>query len=145
MKMPLSFIAVLILSACASSDYYEHSAPLPAASEVEGGAIRNNDEARQICPSVCGARGWAGVWRKTGDDHRAVCGCSAPQVAPAEIGQAAAPTGQPTSCSSLGNEACAGCAVSCPAGQQASCTEGVVQQTRAGPAVCEVPARCMCH
>jgi len=141
MKMPVSFIAVLILSACASSDY--HGRNIPAAVDVEAGAIHDDDEARQICPSVCGARGWAGAWRRIGDGSRAVCGCSTVSSTPADV--VAMPPSQPTACSVQGNEACAGCAISCPSGQQAACTEGVTQRTSAGSALCEVPARCMCH
>lgn len=146
MKTPAAFLAVLMLSGCVSSDYHEPYATAPTASEVEAGAIRGNDDARAICPSVCGARGWAGTWRRIGDDHRAVCGCAAgPAAAPAEIVATTPSTAQPTACSVQGNDVCAGCAVSCPSGQQASCLEGVVQQGRTGPAVCETPARCMCH
>ncbi len=144
MKTPIAFLAVLVLSACAPTDYRDQYTGPPTPTEAEAGPLRSNDDARAACPSVCGARGWAGTWRRI-EGHQALCGCSAPAAAvPAEVLASPAVTA-PTACTVQGNDACAGCAVSCPAGQQASCAEGVARQTSMGGAVCESPARCMCH
>jgi hypothetical protein len=49
-----------------------------------------------------------------------------------------------TSCSAKENGACTGCSVSCPAGRQASCSEGESRQPPNIAAVCWTQAKCEC-
>jgi len=55
------------------------------------------------------------------------------------------PQGRPTSCSAAGNDVCSGCSVSCPAGQQASCTDGEVHRTEGFSPVCWTRSKCECR
>ena len=55
------------------------------------------------------------------------------------------PHGRPTSCSAAGNDVCSGCSISCPAGQQASCTDGEVHRTEGFSPVCWTRAKCECR
>ncbi len=140
MKWSISWMLVLALAACAPVDHRERYAAVdPNVVEVEAGSVRSDGEARTICPSVCGTRGWAGTWRRIGDDHHAVCGCSVNAPA-ATLRQES-----PTTCSAQGNGACAGCSITCPAGQQAQCAEGVARQDANADVVCVARARCLCQ
>lgn len=140
MKWSISFISMMMLAACAPVGHHERYAAVhPNTVEVEAGSVRSDAEARSLCPSVCGNRGWTGGWRQTGDDHRAVCECSAGGVA-APLSPA-----QPATCSAQGNGPCAGCSISCPTGQQAQCAEGVAQQGMDAAVACVTPARCLCQ
>lgn len=142
MKSFILLTVTLVLAACAPVDHHErYAGGARNVVEVEAGSVRSDDEARSLCPSVCGGRGWAGTWRRTGHDHRAVCGCAANAPVPV----AALPQEAPTACSVQSNSACAGCSVSCPAGQQTQCVEGVAQQQTDGSSVCVTPARCLCR
>jgi hypothetical protein len=51
------------------------------------------------------------------------------------------PSGPTTSCSAKGNVACKGCSVTCPAGKQATCTEGEVTT---GTPMCWTQTKCEC-
>jgi len=53
--------------------------------------------------------------------------------------------GPPSSCSAMGDDVCSGCSVSCPAGQQAACTEGEVHRTSGFSPVCWTRAKCECR
>ena len=140
MKRSIPWMLTIALIACSPVDHREHYAAVdPSVVEMEAGSVRSDSEARTICPSVCGARGWAGRWRRVGDEHHAVCGCSSNAPA-APISQE-----QPTSCNVQGNDACGGCSITCPAGQQAQCAEGVAQQRADASLVCVSPARCLCQ
>jgi hypothetical protein len=55
------------------------------------------------------------------------------------------PQGRPTSCTANGNDVCSGCSVTCPAGQQASCSDGEVHRTEGFSPVCWTRAKCECR
>ena len=55
------------------------------------------------------------------------------------------PQGRPTSCAAAGNDVCSGCSITCPAGQQASCTDGEVHRTEGFSPVCWTRAKCECR
>lgn len=143
MKTSLLIALTLLLSACGPVEHRERIVANSNTVEVEAGSVRNNAEANSICPSVCGSRGWVGTWRNVGDGYHAVCGCAATQTPAATAIVPVQPAG--SSCSAQGNQACAGCAVSCPADQQAFCTEGEVRPARDGSVMCVASSHCACR
>lgn len=115
------------------------SPALVQAREVDAGPIWDNNDAARKCPRVCGAQGWDGNWRTTVPGSMSVCSCG---------GQAgaggAAPVGFGTSCQARSTVYCSGCTVSCPAGQQALCTDGEDFGT-SGSGVCRTHPKCQCR
>lgn len=122
---------------------------LPAtgsARNVQAGPIWDNADARAKCPGVCGKHRWDGNWHTTVPGIMSVCSCTGKRQGTVTFGgwQPLTPTVAPgTSCRAKSTRSCAGCSVSCPPGQQASCNEGQDFGT-SGSSVCRFPASCRC-
>lgn len=104
---------------------------------VDAGPIHNNPDAQNKCPAACGQRGWDGNWQTKG--FTSYCSCrSGGDVQQ----QGFVPQGQAASCSAAPTKGCKGCSVSCPAGQQASCSMG--QDTSGDNPMCWTEPKCSC-
>ena len=106
---------------------------------VNAGPIHNNQDAQTKCPQACGMNGWAGEWWS--QNFTSYCRCGGPG---AVVTQPAIvfPVGPGPSCSAEPTQACSGCSVACPAGQQAHCTGG---QDTTGTPMCWTQAVCECR
>jgi hypothetical protein len=120
-----------------------HPVPSGAVTQVDAGPIWNNDDAQDKCPQTCARAGgeWNGDWRTVGA-RTSVCDCVA-------AGHASSPPyagGRGTSCSVPQNFQCRGCAVSCPAGQAAHCTQGDRGIfNKPDSTICATDAKCECR
>ncbi len=110
------------------------------AGPVQTSRIFDNMDAGITCPRACGGAGWTGHWQPIDMGH-SVCFCNdAQQAAPAP---AASASGAGAACSAPASTYCGGCSVACPAGQQASCTQGTpLNDNQPG---CWTQAKCECR